>query len=489
MRLDVPCPRHPVTFRFDPGTGANTVNDIVEGYASKESPLFQEMLAEDAGPLSAAIQARGTYRPSIDHIPFSTYTDRDYAAREMSHVWGRSWQYACREEDIPEVGDRIPYDVGPLSFIIIRTGPETFKAFYNACLHRGTRLCDASASGDEIKCPFHGWRWHVDGALKRVPGKWDFPDVDDSYALPEIRTASWGGCLFVNPDPECGPLEDALGVLVDHFAHFDLANRFTLVRTAKKIRANWKTVWAAFLEAYHVEETHFDALAFTGDANTQYDAFATAGAVISRLITPAAVPSPLLQDKVSAREAAVISVRSFAGAFGPEAPVTLPPYDEMPDFGRRDVAAWRRESMGQMMGSEFSHLSDSEMIDSIQYAMFPNFGPWLGEGLPLLYQFLPLGDNPDESLFTVRLMAPIPDGAPRPPCPPLTTLDFDEFFESIPEWGRIAHVFDQDMSNLPNIQRGMHSAAASRAQLTLGRYQEQRIALMHEFVEGCLAKA
>ena len=63
----------------------------------------------------------------------------------------------------------------------------------------------------------------------------------------------------------------------------------------------------------------------------------------------------------------------------------------------------------------------------------------------------------------------------------------DEFFESLPEWGRIAHVFDQDMSNLPKIQRGMHSAAASRSQLTLGRYQEQRIALMHEFVEACIA--
>lgn len=87
----------------------------------------------------------------------------------------------------------------------------------------------------------------------------------------EGEIARWGGCLFVNPDPSAGPLEDALGVLVDHFAHFYLSNRFTLVRAAKKVRANWKTVWAAFLEAYHVEETQFDAMEFTGDANSQYD--------------------------------------------------------------------------------------------------------------------------------------------------------------------------------------------------------------------------
>ncbi len=460
--------------------------ETMDGYASKESPLFADMLANDAGPLSPGIQAIGNYRPRTTSIPFSSYTDSGYAAQELEHVWSRTWQYACREEDIPAVGDRIPYDVGPLSFIIIRSAENEFKAFYNACLHRGTRLCSANEGGDEIRCPFHGWRWQVDGQLKRVPGKWDFPAVDDSYALPEISIARWCGCLFVNPDPNAGPLEEALGVLPEHFAHFDLSQRFTLVRTAKKIRANWKTVWAAFLEAYHVEETHFDAMAFTGDANTQYDIFKTEGAAISRLITPAAVPSPLLNDSVSAREAAIIAVQSFAEAFGPDAPVSLPDYDAMPEFGRREVAAWRRDSMGAMLGVDLTPLCDAEMIDSIQYAMFPNFGPWLGEGLPLIYQFLPLGDNPDESLFTVRLTAPVAPGAPAPSCPPLTTLDFDEMFESLPQWGRIAHVFDQDMANLPNIQRGMHSAAASRSQLTLGRYQEQRIALMHEFVEACI---
>ena len=138
--------------------------ELVEGYSSKESPLFKDLLADDAGPLSAAIQARGDYRPAIDTIPFSTYTDRGYAALELEHVWRKTWQFVCREEDIPEVGDRLPYDVGPLSFIIIRTGAEEFKAFFNACLHRGTRLCNASEGGDEIKCPFHGWRWQVDAA-------------------------------------------------------------------------------------------------------------------------------------------------------------------------------------------------------------------------------------------------------------------------------------------------------------------------------------
>ena len=144
--------------------------------------------------------------------------------------------------------------------------------------------------------------------------------------------------------------------------------------------------------------------------------------------------------------------------------------------------------MKSMLGADTSNLCDSEMLDATQYAMFPNFGPWFGEGLPLMYQFLPLGDNPNESLFTVRLTAPVPDGVSRPPSSQMTFLDFDEPFESLPEWGRIAHVFDQDMFNLPIIQSGMQAAAAERSQLTLSRYQEQRITLMHEFVDRKIAE-
>ena len=464
------------------------MHEIIKGHSTSESPLVLDLLRNDSSSVPESLAADGNYYPELKRIPFSSYFDRGYADLELEHVWKKCWQFACREEDIPEIGDRYPYDVGPLSFIIIRSGDNEFRAFNNSCLHRGTKLCTAITGSDQIRCPFHGWTWNVDGSLKRIPSRWDFPHVDDSFRLPEIGLDRWGGCIFVNPDLQAPPLSDSLGVLPAHFSHFDLASRFTLAFTQKRIRANWKHVWAAFLESYHVAETHFDAVEFTGDANTKYDCFDDGKAIISRLITPAGVPSPTLEDSVSAREAAIATAQSFANALGPAAEATLPDFDGLPEYGRKEIAAWRREMMSGMLGADLGSVSDAEMIDSIQYAMFPNFGPWLGEGLPLIYQFLPLGDNPAESLFTVRLTAPLPKGAPRPPSAPLTQLDFDEFFETLPEWGRLAHIFDQDMSNLPIIQAGMRSAAAERSQLSLGRYQEQRIALLHEFVDQKIAE-
>ena len=158
------------------------------------------------------------------------------------------------------------------------------------------------------------------------------------------------------------------------------------------------------------------------------------------------------------------------------------------NFGRTDVAAWWRVALGGLLGKDLSGVSDCEMLDSIQYAMFPNFGPWLGEGLPLMYQFLPLGDNPNESLFVVRLLAPLPDDGTIPPAAPMTYLDFDEPFSSIEAWGRVAPVFDQDMENLPLVQQGMRAFSPEFPNLTLGRYQEQRIAHMHEFIEAQIAQ-
>jgi len=464
------------------------MNKPIQGFSSAESPLVTDLLAADSQAVPACLTAEGNYEPSPREVPFEHYFDSAYAALELEHVWKKCWQFVCREEDIPAVGDRYPYDVGPLSFIITHSGEEEFRAFHNSCLHRGTRLCSAISGGSEIRCPFHGWRWSLDGSLCEVPGRWDFPQVDESYRLPEVSLERWGGCLFINPDPAAGPLSDALGVLTEHFRDFDLGRRFTVAVAQKKIRANWKHAWAAFLESYHVAETHFDAVDFNGDANTRYDCFDDGSAIISRLITPSAVPSPSLGDTVSARGAAVAAAKSFANALGPAAEAILPDFDSIPDFGRRHVAAWRREVMRNMLGVDVSDRCDAEMLDSIQYAMFPNFGPWLGEGLPLMYQFLPHGTNPDECLFTVRLLAPLPDEGPAPPAATMRYLDFDEPFEGIPEWGRIAHVFDQDMANLPVIQAGMRAAAPGHAHTTLGRYQEQRVTLLHEFVEKKIAE-
>lgn len=458
-----------------------TLMPIKRGHGTPNCPTAGELLQCDSQPLSIALRTTGTHDPKPLRVPFSRYTDRGYAQREHEKVWAKVWQFACREEDIPNVGDRYRYDVGPLSYIIIRSAPDRIQAFHNSCLHRGTRLCDGKGGGEVIRCPFHGWEWRVDGTLKTITSDWDFPGIErEQYRLPELKVGTWGGFVFVNPDPDCQPLERSLGLLPEHFRHWKPEARFTFAHARKRVRANWKTVLEAFLEAYHVIETHTDSLPITTDAGTQYDIWEGGDSHISRLITPLATPSPHLGDSVTPEQSVLATAQAFAAMMGPDAP---PPQIDFSKGGRAGLAQWRRDMTRLGLGADLSHLSDAEMLDSIQYFMFPNFCPWYGEGLPLVYQFTPLGDNPDESIMDVRLLMPVPDEGPRPPPTQVVELDFDESFDGAPLFGFLTHIFNQDMSNLPRVQAGMKAAAAQQSFATLGRYQECRITHFHRTLD------
>jgi hypothetical protein len=252
----------------------------------------------------------------------------------------------------------------------------------------------------------------------------------------------------------------------------------------KKLRANWKVVLEAFLEAYHVVETHSDSLGFTGDANTQYDIYDDGHAHISRSITPLGVPSPHLGETVGSQEAGQNAVI----ALGMAMPGVPQPTITSGANARAEVAEWRRATLGAAFGHDFSQASDSYMIDAIQYYMFPNFGPWLGEGLPVTYQFTPCID-PNESIMEIRLTAPLPDSGQRPPAAEMVELDYDTPISSVPAFGVLARVFDQDFSNLPTVQQGIRTAWASGAQCTLGRYQECRIRHLHDVLEAMIGDA
>ena len=460
-------------------------DNIIRGFSSKASPLVASLHAADSRELPFGLKSASDYVPPIKPIPLDRYYSPEFAKLEKEKLWKKTWQFACREEDIPNVGDRYRYDVGTLSWIVVRSAPDRIQAFNNTCLHRGTQLCTGHGTGESIRCPFHAWEWTLEGKLKHIPSRWDFKHVhNEAFRLPEAQVSLWGGYVFINPDPSAPPLEQFLGPLPQFFEGAEPADRFTVFHLSKKVRANWKVVMEAFLEAYHVIETHTDSMPFTGDASTQYDIWEDGNVHLSRLITPLATPSPHLGDEASVADAANATFQAFAMAM-PGVPV--PTYDPTsPLSPRAQVAEWRRQIMGGALGRDLSSWSDAALVDTIQYLMFPNFCPWFGEGLPLVYQFLPYGDNPDESVMNVRLTSPLPGGGVKPPPAPLLNLDFDEMFSSQPAIGLLSHIFDQDMSNLPIVQIGLKAAADDRAVATLGRYQEQRIRHFHDVLEKVL---
>ena len=181
------------------------------------------LLANDRRPelVPASFHLKAPAPGGPRRVGVDRYLKREIHDLEVERLWKKTWQMVCREDDIPELGDHYVYDVANLSFLIVRTGERDYKAHYNACLHRGRQLRECSGrKAHEFRCPFHGWTWGIDGALKHITTEWDFPGVREEVGrLPGAKVATWGGFIFINPDPDAEPLEAFMGPeMIDHYA-------------------------------------------------------------------------------------------------------------------------------------------------------------------------------------------------------------------------------------------------------------------------------
>ena len=213
--------------------------------------------------------------PGADLIPKERYLSREFAELEADRLWPRVWQVACREEEIPNVGDYLEYTIADQSIIVVRDQPDRLRAYFNACRHRGNMLKQGCGNAKEIRCRYHGWRWHLDGTIKEVVDAYDFNPESvsaEKLCLPECLVDTWGGFVFINMDPEAESLQSFLGpAVLDRLGRYGWEDmRFTRYRTTV-VRANWKTALDAFNDHNHLQATHPQALLFTDDVNWTYE--------------------------------------------------------------------------------------------------------------------------------------------------------------------------------------------------------------------------
>jgi phenylpropionate dioxygenase-like ring-hydroxylating dioxygenase large terminal subunit len=415
-----------------------------------------------------------------EDIAYERYTSLDFLRAEYERLWPRVWQWACREEHLPRPGSYYVYDIGDRSALIVRTAQGELRAYENFCRHRGTQLKAPGSWGptNNLRCPFHGWTWGLDGRLVSLPCRWDFPHVDDEqFALPELALDTWAGFVFVNFDRNARPLREYLGALPEHFQQWRLEDRYIELHARKLLPANWKASAEAFFEAYHVFRTHSQAIRTTGDANAQYDVFDDH---VSRMFHVSASPSPHLASAPGDQEIVdLLLARKFPGT-------AVPQVSE--DRSARDVyATFLQQTLGEKYRNDFSTLSICETIDTIQYFLFPNAFFFPGLQIPMVYRFRPNGDDPHSCIFDLLVLRPNPvDGPPPPPAEPFD-LGVEDSYTMVPNIEEsLGHVFDQDTGNLAAQTRGFKGS--TKPGQTLGNYQEIRTRHLHATLDRYLGE-
>lgn len=442
--------------------------------SSAPEPSVQALLNLEQRAIPSVLRNCGTADVPVTRIDRHRYCDPAFARLERERLWSRCWQMACREEDIPEPGDYVVYDAGGTSLLVARQADGSVAAHVNACLHRGRQLKDGDGHAEHFRCPFHGFSWNLDGSCRSLVNGWDFPHVDKAdFRLPSVAVGRWGGFVFVNPSDTPEPFAQFLEFLPEHYATrgWDLAERVKAVHVRKSHRCNWKVALEAFIESFHVSETHRGAMAYLGDAMTQYDVWD--GYRTTRMISPRGLHSPNMAP-MSDEEVFRAGLRPAMGdaANAVALPTGMTARAAMGDARRRALLA---------EGLAVETATDCELIDTIQYHVFPNLVLWAGWGSYLVYRFLPDGNDPDCCTMEILFLLPSVPGKPVPVAREVQDIAADVSHAAARQLGGFAAVFDEDMSNLAGLQKGLKSMRTAGPMT--GAVQEARIRHFHRCLD------
>ncbi len=107
------------------------------------------------------------------------YTDPDIFELEMERLWRTGWVYLGHDSQIPKAGDYYTVDIAGQPLLMLRAPEGEVRVFFNRCAHRGARLVNAVSGNCRgvLRCPYHGWTYRADGAVRTMPMKSGYADT------------------------------------------------------------------------------------------------------------------------------------------------------------------------------------------------------------------------------------------------------------------------------------------------------------------------
>lgn len=426
-----------------------------------------------------------------DSVPKEHYISREFLELEKRKLWSRVWQVACREEELKKVGDFVTYDIHDNSFVVVRTEPERIRAYYNVCMHRGRRLTAGCGHARLFHCNFHGWRWNLDGSVNRILDRSDWdgcPSVsDEDFRLREVQCDTWGGFVYINPDPEAEPLADYLAPMTSFIDPFEFEKLRYRWYVSVRLPCNWKVALEAFNEGYHVAATHPQLLENFGDDQTRSFVYGKHGMfgypTATRTIgmpsprTGKPVPEDLRKaligffDVINTTLRAIYSERDTEAARRlMDVPVDTPPMELITRLFEFQRLA------GEASGAGWPDIDLNKLaVAGSDWHVFPNQIFLMSAGGALCYRSRPDGDDPDSCIYDVWSLVRYAPGAE----PPLER----QFFHGQDDWkgfSKISIILQQDFDNMEEVQKGMKNDAFEICRTN--PLQESSVSNLHRWI-------
>ena len=238
---------------------------------SKKVEILRELLRQldEQVNIDAGVQYRN---------PTDAYTCPDIAKQEWQSFFKGHPQMIGLSGHLLSANSYFTVDDFGVPVLATRDANGDFRAFVNACRHRGVRVAnERKGTTTRFMCPFHNWTYATNGELVGVPRAHDFGPLDRScHGLKELPAEEKYGLLWVHPQVD-GHLDvdELLGDLGAELAGWNFANLVFVGETELKNQLNWKLANDTFGETYHFPRLHKNTLGkiFYGDALV-YETFA-----------------------------------------------------------------------------------------------------------------------------------------------------------------------------------------------------------------------
>jgi len=430
------------------------------------------------------------YDQSQMRVSTDRYTSPDFQARERENIWMKVWQVAGRADDIPDPGDWKDYRIFDQSYLIVRGRDGKIRGFVNACRHRGNPLCKGSRGhATTIVCPFHRWTYDLEGKLRGVARPDLTGPIDkDQLGLVEVAVETWAGFIFLNPDPDAGPLAEFLGAeVMEYLAPFRLEEMIPVdMNVREDLECNWKVVIDAFQEGYHIQGVHpqmgdvisVDPAAerynFIGDHHLVVAPFT----VITEGFTPEetveGLRTKLPQIFHSESEVVPKFEKVVSAYYNEHGKLQLPESVTV----RSLLEMTARQTLSDK-GLDVSGLSDEQMISHSGWFLFPNFFLSIRAGDGILITSIPhFSGDPNRCTWQVTRLAWLP-----PEQREARRAEVIEVKEpgSYPYFEVLKQDYDQGME----VQRGLRNTGLKY--LTLVQ-EEAAVAKFHREVDKYVAR-
>ena len=196
----------------------------------------------------------------FDQLSADAFYSASAHAQDLNTMFHSGWHLVAFDFEFQRAGDYQVIQLGKQSWILCQEGDE-LVAFANICRHRGHPIAEGSGHLDSFTCPYHRWRYNLDGTLQRAPNENAVESFDaQRICLPKASVFIASPLVFISPNEEAPSTEQCAEFTALAQKVAEVGPKFSRLNTCNErsytIDCNWKVAVDNYLECYHCGGGH-----------------------------------------------------------------------------------------------------------------------------------------------------------------------------------------------------------------------------------------